>query len=137
MRNDAEAVVEGLYAAWRLQDVAATLIYCAPRVRYTVHQPEGITGLGGQMIGHAAVRTYLEAVAARWELLDLTPVSLLVDDDVVRGQIRFSSLHRATGLPLSGTKRQVWQVRNGLVAACDEYQDAVQIKAFLTMAQAY
>ena len=136
MRQDAEAVVEGIYAAWRLQDIDATLAYCSEDMRYTVHQPEGITGLGGVMIGKAAIRCYLTAIAASWEFAHLAPASVTVQGDVVRGLVRYNSVHRRTGLPLAGTKRHVWQVENGRIIACDEYQDAVRIKAFLEMAEA-
>lgn len=136
MRNDAEAVIEGLFAAWRMQDIEATLAYCADDMVYEVHQPDGITGLGGVMIGRAQIRSYLEAVCARWEFLELAPVSLFVQDDCVRGQTQFRSLHRRTGLPLAGTKRHVWRVAGSRVARCDEYQDAVQLKAFLALADA-
>lgn len=136
MRNDAEAVVEGLYAAWRLQDVEATLCYCTPNIRYTVHQPEGVTGVGGESFGQKALRSRLQAMCATWEFEYLAPASLCVDGNCVRAQLVFRSIHRRSGLPLAGTKRQVWHVEDGRVASCDEYQDAVQIKAFLKMADA-
>ncbi len=136
MRNDAEAVVEGFYAAWRLQDIDATLGYCAYDFHYTVHQPEGVKGLGGHMVGKAAVRPYLVAVCGIWEFIYLAPVSLSVNGNKVRGLTRFHSVHRRTGLPLTGTKRHVWQVENGLITSVEEYHDAGQIKAFLAMADA-
>ena len=136
MRSDAEGVVEGLYAAWRLQDVDTTLAYCADEMRYTVHQPEGISGIGGVVSGKPALRSYLEAICATWEFAVLTPVILYVDSTVVREQTRFSSVHRRSGLPLAGTKRHIWHIENGRVVNCDEYQDAVRIRAFLRMAEA-
>lgn len=137
MRNDAEAVVEGLYAAWRLQDVEATLAYCADDFRYTVHQPEGITGLGGKMRGKDQVREYLHALCQRWQFEQLAPVALTVRGDVVRGLTRFRSVHRRTGLVYAGRKRHVWRVKAGRIVKIDEYQDAVELKAFLAMAEAH
>lgn len=136
MRSDAEAVVEGVFAALRLHDVAATLAYCADGVEYTVHQPAGVTGLGGRMVGKAHVRAYLEVVCKAWTFLRIEPATLVVDAGKVRGQTQFEVAHRRTGLTMSGRKRHVWQVEDGRVVACDEFQDAERIRAFLAMADA-
>ena len=136
MTQDPEAVVEGVYAAWRLKDVAATLAYCTDDIRYIVHQPKGTKGVGGTMRGKGAVRSYLTAVAARWDNERLEILTAVVDGDEVRCRMGFDALHRPTGLLLSGTKRQVFRTRDGRIAFCEEYQDACGIKAFLAMAEA-
>ena len=137
MRVGAEALVEGLYAAWRIQDIEATLIYCADDIRYSVQQRDGMSGVGGLMLGKPTVRSYLEAFCATWEILYLEPRVLRIEDNVVRGQLKFRALHRRTNLALDGIKRHVWVVGPKLLASCEEYHDADQIKAFLTMAEGH
>lgn len=136
MRCDPESVVSGLYAAWRLQDLEATLAYFHDDLRFTSHEPDGIRGLGGNMLGKAAFRSYLIAVRNAWEFVIIRPSPFVIDGEILREHTRFSAIHRRTGLPLESSKRHVWRVRDGRVAECDEYQDAVKIDAFRRMAVA-
>jgi ketosteroid isomerase-like protein len=135
MRVGPEAIVSGLYAAWRLQDVCATLAYCTDDIRYTVHQPLHITGVGANIIGKAAVTSYLNAVCAVWEFLEMTPELRTIEGNVLREQVRFRAGHRLSGMILEGRKRHVWVVDETRVVSCDEYQDAEKIDAFLRLAK--
>jgi ketosteroid isomerase-like protein len=140
MRCDAEGIVVGLYAAWRIQDVAATLAFCHDDIRYTVHQPAGITGIGAKIVGKVALRSYLTAVCAAWEFQDFQSKLSVIEHCPIRSTIRelvkFRVCHRQSGLPLEGHKRHVWRVDSSRVMSCDEYQDAPQLDAFLRMAKA-
>jgi ketosteroid isomerase-like protein len=140
MRCDSEGIVVGLYAAWRIQDVAATLAFCHPDIRYTVHQPPGITGIGAKIVGKAALQSYLNAICAAWEFKDFQSKLTTTEQSPVRATIRefvrFRVCHRQSGLLLEGHKRHVWRVDSSRVMSCDEYQDAPQLDAFLRMAKA-
>ena len=139
MVDDPSSILTALYAAWAAQDIEMTLIYCSDDIRYTVHSPEGISGVGGVMQGKASLRAYLTAVCGVWDFVeimsgDLTP-NVADDPELVRESMRFRAVHRLTGLPLDGRKRHVWRVHNGRVVECDEFQDAMTIKTFLEMAR--
>lgn len=133
MRSDPEAVVEGLYAALRLTDVEATLAYCADHMVYVLHGPSGRSRYGGEIVGKAAVRSYLNAVVKAWEFLLIEPGPFRVEGGVIREVTRFRSRFRVTGDILESQKRHVWMVEKGMVTRCDEYQDAKLMKAFLEM----
>lgn len=136
MRNDPASVVEGLYAAWALQDVETVLAYCSHDVCYDVIETEGISGLGGEIRGKDAVRSYLKAMVAAWEFLQIVPGSMLISGDEVREIGSFHCRHRATGDVIEIRKRHVWRVPRGRVVSCIEYQDAFKLSAFLRMARA-
>ncbi len=140
MRCDAEGIVVGLYAAWRIQDVDSTLAYCHDTIRYTVHQPPGITGIGAKITGKPALKSYLTAVCAAWEFQEfqskLTPIAHAPNRATIREFVKFRVCHRRSGLLLEGHKRHVWRVDASRVVSCDEYQDAPQLDAFLRMAKA-
>lgn len=137
MRGDPEAVVAGLYAACQLEDIEAMLAYCHDDIHYSVYQPNGISGLGGEIVGKNVLRRYLRAVFETWEFVEVMHGSLRIEGGTagatVRETSRFHVLHRATGLPLEGRKRHVWHVDGGRIARCEEFQDASQIDAFLRM----
>jgi ketosteroid isomerase-like protein len=135
MGGDIASVVDGLYAAWSLQDIDATLAYCADDICYNVISANGISGLGAEIAGKSAVRSYLLAMAAVWEFIELIPGPYVIDGNEVREYGTYLCRHRATGEFLETRKRHVWQVENGRITRCTEYQDAFHLDAFLRMAR--
>ena len=136
MRFDPEAVVHGLYAAWTMQDVETTLAYCHDDIRYRVVTTSGEPALAADTVGKAAVGSYLSAVCAAWEFIEVVPGPFTVDGNILREQTRFRAIHRPSGLPLDGRRRHVWVVEDGRVRSCTEYQDIGALAAFLRMAEA-
>ncbi len=139
MRSDPESIIHGLYAAWTLQDIDATLAYCHDHVRYEVVTPDGRKPCADN-VGKAAVRTYLEAMCAvwHWRAGFIEPGPFVVEGNlVIREQVRFRAVHRRSGLEFTGTRRHVWQVEDGRVAMCREHVDVNKLEAFLRMAEAH
>lgn len=139
MRNDPESIIHGLYAAWTLQDIDATLAYCHDYVRYEVVTPDGRKPCADNS-GKVAVRAYLEAMCSvwRWEAGFIEPGPFVVEGNlVIREQFKFRATHRKSGLEFKGTRRHVWTVEDGRVAQCREHVDVYKLEAFLRMAEAH
>lgn len=130
MRSDPESVVEGLFFAWQLADVEATLSYCAESIVYVLHVPPEASRYHGPLIGKPAVRAYLQAVVAAWEFLSITPGPMQIENGVVREITCFRSRYRKTGAVIESCKRHVWHVEHGLVTRCEEFQDNPLMQAF-------
>lgn len=138
MRRDPEGTVHGLYTAWSLRDIDATLAYCHDDVGYHIVASGG-SGHRAHLVGLAAVRAHLEAVCAvwQWEPSSILPGPFVVEGNVViREQFSFRARHRRSGLELSGTRRHVWRVAEGRVTCCTEHLDGGALEAFLRMAEA-
>jgi ketosteroid isomerase-like protein len=135
MRCDPASVVEGFFAAWEQQDVETSLAYCVEDIVYSVKQPSGVYGLGREICGKPALRSYLNALVAVWEFLDLRGEIVGVEGDTVRVTTHFRCRHRPTGETIDGRKRHVWKIETGRVLSCTEYQDAFALAAFLRMAE--
>ena len=130
MRADPEAVIEGLFAAWRLADIEATLSYCSDDIVYQLHVPDSVARFNGELVGKAAVRQYLSEVAAKWDFLILEPGPMQIDGGIVREVTEFKSRLRATGDIIESHKRHIWHVEHGLVTRCEEFQDSQLLRAF-------
>lgn len=138
MRNDAEAVIQGLYSAWTLQDVDTTLAFCHDDVAYRVLSSDG-RWQRLELSGRSEVRGYLEAMCAVWEWHpeDIQPGPLIfVGNFVIREQFSFRCIHRRSGLEFTGSRRHEWTVEEGRITSCTEYIDAGALDAFLRMAEA-
>lgn len=135
MRSDPESVIEGLYAAWRLQDVEAVLAYCTDDVCFRVLPTGSAQSRIFEMRGRDAFRIHLERLRASWEFLAIHPGPLIVNGDQFREVMRVRARHRATGRILESHKRHVWQFEGRHVKSCDEYEDTALLSAFLRLAE--
>ena len=135
MRSDPESVIDGLYSAWRLQDVEAVLAYCTQDVCFRVLPSESDRGRIFEMRGRDEFREHLKALRAAWEFLDMSPGPLSVNGDHAREVMRVSARHRATGRILESHKRHVWQFDGHRIKSCDEYEDTALLRAFLRLAE--
>jgi len=53
--------------------------------------------------------------------------------DAVHSQIDAHWRHRATGEEIETRMRQLWSVRDGLLASCDEFHDSPRVEAFFRL----
>lgn len=139
MRCDPEAVIQGLYSAWTLQDIDTTLAYCHDDVKYRVLTSDG-RWQRLELNGKAEVRAHMEAMCAvwGWRPADIQPGPFVVEGNlVIREQFAFRCTHRRSGLEFTGTRRHVWKVEGGRISCCTEHIDAGALDAFLRMAEAY
>jgi ketosteroid isomerase-like protein len=129
------AVVESFFASWGAQDVELTLAVCHDNIVYKLYVESDILPFGGEKRGKEACRDLLFSILADFDYLKYEPSILGVRGDTVRTQVRFTYQHRATGETLDGTRRLVFQIRDGLIVRVDGYHDARLVDAFMRLTQ--
>jgi hypothetical protein len=126
------ALVQGLYEAFGRGDIEAVLAGLADDVTWNYHGPS-VVPTSGSCSGREAVGAWFGVLAAAAEFEAFTPGSLFAQGDhvVVLGQE--SCRARSTGRSFTAAWVHVFQFKDGLVTAFDEYTDAgVLEKAFRT-----
>lgn len=132
MEADLKALISRLFERWQARDVEGVLDLCDPSICYRLHHQPHHSRFAGELRGKQDVRDYLTAVCANWHFVRIVPGPMQVDGDVVRETARFYARKGGPdGEVIVGCKRQEWLIINGLVARCDEFQDAEMIGAFI------
>jgi ketosteroid isomerase-like protein len=131
---DNRAVVGSFLACWSVQDVEMTVAHVHEDFVYALYVSDTALPYGGETRGKENVRAVLYAILAEFDYLRYDPEIISVEGDVVRVAVAFTYHHRRTGENLSGTKRMVFQLADGLVARIDEYHDAAKVEAFMRLA---
>jgi ketosteroid isomerase-like protein len=127
------AVVESFLACWSVQDVEMTIEHVHEDFVYALYISETALPYGGETRGKDNVRAVLYAILAEFDYLRYDPEIISVDGDMVRVAVAFVYHHRRTGENLSGTKRFVIHLRDGLITRIDEYHDAAKVEAFMRL----
>ena len=131
---DNRAVVGSFLACWSVQDVEMTVAHVHDDFVYALYISETALPYGGETRGKDNVRAVLYAILAEFDYLRYDPEIISVEGDVVRVAVAFVYHHRRTGEDLSGTKRMVLQLADGLITRIDEYHDAAKVEAFMRLA---
>lgn len=131
---DNRAVVESFLACWTVQDVELTIDHVHEDFVYALYISETALPYGGETRGKDNVRAVLYAILAEFDYLRYEPEIVAVEGNAVRTSVAFVYHHRRTGENLSGTKRMVFQLADGLVTRIDEYHDAAKVEAFMRLA---
>lgn len=130
---DNRAVVGSFLACWSVQDVEMTIAHVHDDFVYALYISETALPYGGETRGKDNVRAVLYAILAEFDYLRYEPEVISVEGDVVRVTVAFTYHHRRTGENLSGTKRFVIHLKDGLMARIDEYHDAAKVEAFMRL----
>jgi len=125
--------VELFLRYWSAQDVPMSMTTTAEDVVYTLHVNDTSVPFAGSQRGHEAVSAALYQILADWDLVDYDPEILGIEGDTARVRCDFRYRHRRSGNELKGSFRLVMKVRDGLIVAADEYQDAALLEAFIRM----
>ena len=110
-----------------------TMEYTNENIVYALYISETALPYGGETRGKANIRNVLYAILAEFDYLMYEPTIVAVDGDVVRAQVQFIYHHRLTGENLSGSKRLVFTVRDGLIVRIEEFHDAGMVEAFMRL----
>ena len=127
------AVIESVFAYWSAQDVEQTVSLLSEDVVYQLYVCRSAHPFGGEWVGREAVRTLLFDLLAEFDYLAYEPTILEVHDGVARVHSRYHIRHRASGEDLSGSKRLICTLQNGLVTRIHEYEDAPMVEAFIRL----
>lgn len=130
---DNRAIVESFLACWSVQDVEMTIAHVHDDFVYALYISETALPYGGETRGKDNVRAVLYAILAEFDYLRYDPAIVSIEGDVVRTSVAFVYHHRRTGENLSGTKRMVLQLKDGLITRIDEYHDAAKVEAFMRL----
>ncbi|MFM9845858.1 MAG: nuclear transport factor 2 family protein [Hyphomicrobiaceae bacterium] len=131
---DNRAIVESFLACWSVQDVEMTIAHVHDDFVYALYISETALPYGGETRGKDNVRAVLFAILAEFDYLRYDAEIIAIEGDVVRASVAFVYHHRRTGENLSGTKRMVLQLKDGLITRIDEYHDAAKVEAFMRLA---
>jgi ketosteroid isomerase-like protein len=128
------AIVGSFLAYWSVQDVEMTVSHVHDDFVYALYISDTALPYGGETRGKDNVRAVLYAILADFDYLSYDPEIIAVEGDVVRTSVAFVYHHRRTGENLSGTKRMVFRLADGLITRIDEYHDAAKVEAFMRLA---
>ncbi len=128
-------VVGLFFEYWKAQDVEMALSLASEDVVYNLYLSDAAVPHGGETRGREKCRDVLYMVLADFDYLEYQPTIVGQEAEAVRAHVRFRYHHRRTGGELSGTKRMVFTVRDGLIAQVDEYHDAGLVEAFMRLTQ--
>lgn len=131
---DNRATVESFLACWSVQDVEMTVAHVHDDLVYALYISEAALPYGGETRGKDNVRTVLYAILAEFDYLHYAPEIVSIEGEVIRVTAAFVYHHRRTGENLTGTKRMVFQLEDGLIIRIDEYHDAAKVEAFMRLA---
>ena len=110
------------------------LVHLHPEIVYVIHNGPDASPLAGVFCGIDRVRELGYAVLAEFDYVYYEPTIVSLDDDIVRGRVVFGLRHRVSGYTIEGSLRLMFEVRDGLIARVDHYEDALRVEAFMRMA---
>lgn len=128
-------VVGLFFEYWKVQDVELALSLASEDVVYNLYLSDAAVPHGGATRGREKCRDVLYMVLADFDYLEYQPTVVGQEAEAVRAHVRFRYHHRRTGGELSGTKRMVFTVRDGVIMQVDEYHDAGMVEAFMRLTQ--
>jgi len=106
-----------------------------PDVVYSIYNGGDALPFSGVYRGLEACRELGYAVLAEFDYLDYEPTIISVDGCIVRAHVFFRYRHRASGNVIDGSRRLVFEIRDGLIARIDSYEDAAKFEAFMRLAR--
>lgn len=132
---DSRSVVASFFAYWSVQDLAMAVAQAHPDVVYTIHNGRDASPLAGVYRGPEACRDLGYAMLAEFDYLNYEPTIVAVEDNIVRAQVNFRYRHRKTGNIIEGSRRLVFEIKEGLIYRLDSYEDTRRLEAFMRMSR--
>jgi ketosteroid isomerase-like protein len=126
MSNANIALVQSLYAAFGRGDIATIVSAAAPDVVWHVHgRPKDYPALGVHK-GPQGVKKFFEIVADTQDVSSFTPREFYPSGDKVFVRGHYAWTMRKTGKSVSMEWLHMFTVRDGKLAAFDEFTDTAQ-----------
>lgn len=123
-------VVEARWAARLCGDVASQLDLLDEDLDYSCNLPTEIFPFAGEFEWRPAFHDRLMRLRTQYSIPVYRPILLSVKGEEVRGRIEYRLRHRATGLVIAGSARQVAHVRGGKIIRMQEFQDVERFRVF-------
>jgi ketosteroid isomerase-like protein len=132
---DSRSVVVSFFAFWSVQDLEMAVAHGHPDIVYTIHNGRDASPFSGAYRGREGCRDLGYAVLAEFDYLAYEPTIVSVEDSIVRAHVFFRYRHRATGNLIEGSRRLVFEIRDGLIYRLDSYEDSRRLEAFMRMSR--
>jgi hypothetical protein len=136
MRMGPEAAVEGLYAAWMIQDRDAMLAYVTDDLYFAQLVSPIDLRHAGVTVGKDKFGDRADMVFDDWAFETIVPIPLTVEGHIIRYLCEFAIRLRRTGDLLEGRMRSVFYVHDGpggKIYRIEEYHDAARFEAFMRL----
>lgn len=133
MFSQARALFEGFAHEYRVRDLDRAFAYIHDEVRFAMHIPRDVGPFAVYTVGKAEARARIEMIAQALELVRWDAVLIRPSVGAVRVHLEFHWRHRATGEDLIGASRQIWTMRDDLLASCDDFHDSPRVAAFFRL----
>lgn len=130
---ESRSVVASFLKYWRVQDLEMALAHLHPGIVYTLHNGPDARPFSGSHVGIDSCRQLGYTVLAEFDYLDYEPTIVSVKGRTVNVHVVARLRHRTTGHVAEGSQRSVFEVRDGLIAKIDIYEDAPRIEAFMRL----
>ena len=130
---DSRSVVASFFTCWRVQDVEWAIAHYHENAVYELHVDPSAALVDRVYRGREACRAALYALLKDFDYLKYEPVINSVSGATVRARVAFRYRHRTTGEILEGSRRLVFQVREGLIVRVDGYYDTKLFSAFVRL----
>ena len=126
----AGAVASAVYEAFERGDVATVLSHLDPAVEWRLAEGHPYSPTGEAFVGHAAVaERFFARAGADWDDFHVAVRDAHECAGVVVAEVRYSGTFAATGRALDAQGCHVWRVRDGKVAAFQQYVDTARLQA--------
>jgi ketosteroid isomerase-like protein len=136
MRMGPEAAVEGLYAAWIIQDRDAMLAYVTDDLYFAQLVSPADLRHAGVTVGKDKFGERADMVFADWAFEKIVPIQLTVEGHIIRYLCDFKIRLRRTGDLFEARMRSVFYVKDepgGRIYRIEEYHDAACFEAFMRL----
>lgn len=134
---DSREVVESFFMSWEAQDVELAAAHYHDDIVYELHSATTELPYTGVTRGKAATREVLFSIIKDFDYLKYEATINSVEGDIVRTRVAFQYRHRQSGQVLEGTRRLVFQVKDGLIVRMDRFHDDRLVDAFMKLTRQY
>ncbi len=127
MAEDASVqVIQRAYEAFQRGDIPTVLQMVTDDVQWQLHGPPDIP-FAGKLAGRDQVADFFRKLAETEDTLEFTPKTFFSDNDAVIVLGHYRAVIRATGRGTDFDWIQVFKVRDGRVAAWEEFLDTASV----------
>jgi len=126
MSTDNIALVKSLYAAFQQGNIGAIAAAAMPDTVWQVHGRTKDHPAIGAHKGPAGVQKFFQIVAETQDVVSFTPREFYPSGDKVFVRGHYAWTMRKTGKPVSSEWLHMFTIRDGKLAAFDEFSDTAQ-----------
>lgn len=135
MASEPKATLTDIYDAWLAHDLDWLASYLPADFSHSLNIPTESLSLSGKRSGKLAAINRLKEIFDNYDTQHLEPKELVLHGDRAIAEVTACCRHRASGLWLSTTKRNVWRLEDGWPVELLEFYDLDQFDDFLKKAQ--